>query len=897
MNGPSSGRLAAWVALALAAGVLGSCSEDAKAGAGADADAKASADSTASADVATAPDTAAADAAPEDVQFAPLTKGIWTQIKVPADPNVSLHGVWTDGPTRIVAAGTNGTILQNDGLGWQVVSQGKFPTLNGVAGGAGAGHTFAVGGGGTIVGATGSDGTPGTHWGPPGGCTKPADCDDKDPCTADACEAGVCSHEPSGGSLCCGGIHFADGFDKGLGSWTVADLQPPPEGGIVWKAAKMTGKDGGKRATSPPNAAYFGLTDVPCDGGDGFCGTFDNGHVVASTMLSPEFKLPKAGKITINFQLFADVESGYFDQLRVSVQTQLGGKEIVWDKQAALNSGTTGGKFAPIAIDVTKFQGQAIRLEILFNSLSKNSNSGEGVFIDDFSVSSECAPPVSGAKSLTKGTLFGVWAAANDDAWAVGEAGFTAHWDGTGWTAVSGGGKLRDLWGMAGTPKAGLAVGEQGLSGTMAGGGFKIGNVGADKTFKAVAVLPDAAGGIGEALAVGSQGAVAHFAGGAWKPETPPQIIGQELTGAAAYPDGTFFVTSLSGQIWQRSADGAFKAAVSVGKPLMAIAATGSDTGWAVGKFGALVERQGGTWKATPTQLNGSANAIYAADHDNVIAVGDGGMAFVRTGGSEWQTQFTATSVNLQGVWGPSPNSVYAVGLLASIVHYDGQEWKSMTGPAGVDWHCVWGTSDSDVWAGGSNGAVAHFDGKDWKMLVEPVTANLRAVWGLSGSDLWAVGENGSIYHGNGVGWQHTEIEKFQPDPEQKPYEVKSHLLAVWGAASNDVWASGEPDDKNHGVIVHWNGEKWQYATILYDLPRTIRAIWGFSATNILLAGTQGTVMQLDGKAGSVGLLEVPTIATLFSMAPFGKDVLVVGDIGTVLRYTPPPAPPKKPDK
>ena len=277
-------HLGLWICGALALLAL-ACSETPAGAADAAAETGAVDASTGTQDVVAAGDVAPPDAATPDVEYPPLTKGIWTQITVPAAPNTSLHGVWTDGTTRVALAGTNGSVIVNDGLGWKVATQGKFPTLNGVAGGKGAGHTFAVGVGGTIIGGKGQDGAPGLNWGPPGGCTKPADCDDKDPCTADSCDGGVCGHEPSGGLKCCGGVHFADSFDKGLGNWTVSDSKPPPQGGIVWKAAQMTGKDGGARATSPPNAAYFGLTNVPCDAGSGFCGTFDNGNVVGSTLL------------------------------------------------------------------------------------------------------------------------------------------------------------------------------------------------------------------------------------------------------------------------------------------------------------------------------------------------------------------------------------------------------------------------------------------------------------------------------------------------------------------------------------------------------------------------------------------------------------------------------------
>ncbi|MSQ84351.1 MAG: hypothetical protein EXR77_15940 [Myxococcales bacterium] len=888
-----SGRLL-MVAMVGIAG-LGACGQDGKAAADTASEVAAVDASAGTADVAGAVDTAVVDAQPEDIQFPPLTKGIWTQVQVPADPNTSLHSVWTDGTTRVVIAGTNGTVLQNAGLGWQVATHGKFATLNGVAGGPGGERTFAVGVGGTIIGAKGQDGAPGDHWGPPGGCLKPADCNDNDPCTADSCDAGVCTNEPAGLSKCCGGTHFADSFDKGLGNWTVSDLQPAPQGGIVWKAAEMTGKDGSKRATSPPNAAYFGLTTVPCDGGSGFCGTFDNGNTVASTLLSGWIVLPKAGSIAINFQLLADVEQGYYDQLQVWVSTLAGAKELLWDKQKVLPTGSTNGKFAPQKIDISKYQTQSVRLEITFNSITKTNNGGEGVFIDDLSVSSVCAPPATGIKALTTGTLFSVWAAANDDVWAVGEAGFTAHWDGQTWTAVSGG-KARDLWGMGGVGKNGFAVGDQGLAAQISSSGFKVGSAGLDKTLKAVAVVADAEGAVVKALAVGSQGAVAAWQAGTWKAETVAQLAFAELTGVAGFANGSFVVTTNTGQLWRRSADAKWTMDTIIGKPLTAIAATGVDSAWAVGKLGGLVERKDGAWVVQPLPGSGNANAIWAANHDAAMAVGDGGMAWRRSGGA-WTQQFTSTSVNLQSVWGASPNSIFAVGLLATIIYFDGKQWENMTGPPGVDWKCVWGTSDKDVWIGGSGGAVAHFDGKIWTMMVEPVTATLRSVWGLSGTDVWAVGEAGAIYHGNGVGWQVTPIEPFQPDPEQKPYLVKSHLLAVWGAAPDDVWASGEPDDKGHGVIVHWDGKIWKYVPILYDLPRTIRAIWGWSASAMLMAGTQGTVMAFDGKKGEVGLMEVPTIATLFSIAPYGKDVLVVGDIGTVLRYSPPPAPPAPPKK
>jgi hypothetical protein len=878
--------------------VATSCADDSAGGPAAKSDAAGTADASADgglvdavadsavepADAVSASD-AAADATPT------LSAGIWTQLSLPGPANTSLHGVWTDGPTRAVVVGSGGSILQYDGLGWKVASQGKFPSLNGVSGG--GPRTFAVGIGGTLVQAEGSSGKTGSVWGPPGGCTKPSDCDDFDPCTADACESGVCAHQPSGAPGCCGGTAFADSFDKGLSQWTVAELQGGGQGGIVWSAAEMTGKDGGKRATSPPKAAYFGRTDVPCDDGKGFCPTFDNGKAVGSTMTSPLFTVPKAQKVTLSFQLLLDVGPGFFDQLQVWVVQEGGAKQKVWDKYTVLQGGSTSGKFAAQTVDLSAYVGTKIRLEVMFNSLDKNNNSGEGAFIDDLVVNSVCAPPAVSAKALTSGTLFGTWAAAADDAWAVGEGGFSAHWDGAAWTQVSGaanGGKAKDLLGIGGQGKVGLMVGDQGYAAQVASGGaVKALSTGATQQLRAVAVRASADGkGIDEAIAVGQMGTVLVWKDGAWSKDPASALVGQDLRGVAALGDGSWAAVSTQGVVWQRDAAGKWSQALQAGVPLRAVAAIGQDGAVAVGQLGTLVERNGGTWTKGKFDGSGTANAVWADAEGNAWAVGDNGMSWERKPDGIWTPQTTATSVHLQGVWANNPMDVFAVGLLSTIVHFDGAEWTAMSAPPGVDWMGVWGTATDDVYAIGTSGAVARWDGEAWTLLVQPVKETLRAVWGLSGSDVWAVGEKGAIYHSTGLGWQATPITPWQPDPEQKPYKVKSTLLAVWGAKSNDVWASGEPDQDGHGILVHWDGKAWTFVPLLWESPKTIRAMWGWSASRILMAGTQGTVLQLDGTQPAIEQLQSGTIATLFGIAPYGKDALLVGDIGVVLRYTPP---------
>ena len=282
--------------------------------------------------------------------------GLWTPITLPGSANVGLHGVWSDGSTRVVAAGTNGTIVTWDGLGWKVTTSGKFSTLNAVAGSPGAGIAFAVGMGGTVVQSTGKDGAIGSVWAPPGGCLAPTDCDDADPCTSDICDSGVCQHSASGATGCCGGLAFADSFDSGFGKWTVTDNYAgnPSYGGIVWKSAGVYGIDGILRASSPPAAAYFGRTDAPCaDDATKSCATYDNGKTVGSTMTSQEFAIPQGKSANLTFQLFLDVEPGFYDSLQFNVITTSGSKTLIADKQSVWPSGSTNGKFSPQTLDLT----------------------------------------------------------------------------------------------------------------------------------------------------------------------------------------------------------------------------------------------------------------------------------------------------------------------------------------------------------------------------------------------------------------------------------------------------------------------------------------------------------------------------------------------------------------
>jgi len=100
----------------------------------------------------------------------------------------------------------------------------------------------------------------------------------------------------------------------------------------------------------------------------------------------------------------------------------------------------------------------------------------------------------------------------------------------------------------------------------------------------------------------------------------------------------------------------------------------------------------------------------------------------------------------------------------------------------------------------------------------------LLAVWGAASADVWAVGERGAILHWDGQRWL----------PVASP--TQEFLRCVWGSGPSDVWAAGD-----HAVI-HWDGKRW---TMVKDA--TITSIHGSGPDNVWFAWAS-TYLQWNGQ-------------------------------------------------
>lgn len=837
--------------------------------------------------------TAEEDAAGQLADIAKGVKqnGLFSQItEVGGNPNTVFYGCANGGTGKTYIAGTNGTVIGHDGLSWKTLSESSFATLNGIATAKNGKVAHAVGLKGTVIQAKAKGAGLATSWGPPGGCKTGGECNDGDACTTDYCETGVCQHVPSKAKGCCGSIPLQDGFDN-LGNWTISDLfaSNTNAGGIVWNVASLTSVTGEPRYTSPKSSLYFGIANKPCKADPSkICPTYDNGKVVGSRATSEWLEMPTSDKISLTFQLLLDVRDNYPDELRIWVEEGSGAKKSVWDKPN-FNSykGSTGDKFVLQTVDLSVWSGKKIRLLIDFNAkyYGANQMGGEGVYIDDLLLSTTCKSGELAGAGLTDATFFDIHAPTDDAAWAVGTSGTIARWNGKEWLLETGG-PVRDIHAFDGVPGVlQLLVGQKGLVAQFGPTGMKpYDHKLTTADLYDVAITPNAKPVDIHAIAVGNQGTVLELDKGAWKKAVFP--IPFNLRAVAADGTGGYIAAGSSNVFRRNKTTGTWTTAGSLGAAVHAAAFLGGGKYLIAGDNGknAEVTSTAITPKSDVSQF--ALRSISALGLKDVWMVGDS-ATIANFDGVKWNDHKKPFTQHLRGVWAANDTEVFAVGLGGVIAKYDGLIWKQMpTAPQGMDFHAVWGTDPNDVYVAGKGGSLVRFNGLKWTVIGGPVTGTLRGVWASSEKDVWAVGEGASIYHSAGDGsWTPVQIDPYEI-PMQDPKVIKEDLSAIWGTAKDDIWAIGLPDKHGEATLLHYDGKSWKFVPALGTEGRMFRSIWGWHKGSILFVGGQGMVYHYDGS--EFRELKSGFNTTWHDVCGIGKDALLVGGQGTVVRYIPP---------
>lgn len=173
------------------------------------------------------------------------------------------------------------------------------------------------------------------------------------------------------------------------------------------------------------------------------------------------------------------------------------------------------------------------------------------------------------------------------------------------------------------------------------------------------------------------------------------------------------------------------------------------------------------SWQTVHKGLPAALLSIWGTSAQHVWAVGadagDGkGPLVLRFNGSTWEQLSTGTTGDLWWVHGFENGPVYLGGTGGRILRYADGAFTQMSTPStsGVVFG-IWGASPDDLWAvggaaGGARGAFAwRLVGDAWTVadgfpteLTE--TAALWKVAGRSANDVWMVGTNGVLVHWDG---------------------------------------------------------------------------------------------------------------------------------------------------
>ena len=223
----------------------------------------------------------------------------------------------------------------------------------------------------------------------------------------------------------------------------------------------------------------------------------------------------------------------------------------------------------------------------------------------------------------------------------------------------------------------------------------------------------------------------------------------------------------------------------------------------------------GDHWSASPSNLPPSFSSVQVFPQDRAWAVGGdidtSGSLIARWDDGQWYSEEAPESGMLTGVWGASPDELWAVGagavgpaglnLASFLLRVDGV-WTTAKRLEHTLLMGVWGLTKGNAWAWGSydgNAVIHHWDGHDWVQQLMGIDGLVLDVHGLEATDLWAVvyrcKQNnecfGSIMRGDGEGW-YLQINL--------PEDVFRKIIV---RAKDDVWVLGEK------AAYHWDTNGW----------------------------------------------------------------------------------------
>lgn len=215
-------------------------------------------------------------------------------------------------------------------------------------------------------------------------------------------------------------------------------------------------------------------------------------------------------------------------------------------------------------------------------------------------------------------------------------------------------------------------------------------------------------------------------------------------------------------------------------------------------------------WQAVHEELDGALFSVWGTAEDDVWTVGadaGGGPLVMHWDGSAWDTLDTGSEGDLWWVFGFDGGPVYMGGAGGRILRYQGGDFEEMETPAATPAvFGIWGCSPDDVWAvggnigGGAGGFAWHLEGGAWVPHDLP-EAEVRPVWkvvGRSCDDVRFVGEGGLSFSWDGDGFtpESTGVGEslFTDAVDGDCYHAVGGISGIIVEDCGDGWADVSPE-------------------------------------------------------------------------------------------------------
>ena len=235
-------------------------------------------------------------------------------------------------------------------------------------------------------------------------------------------------------------------------------------------------------------------------------------------------------------------------------------------------------------------------------------------------------------------------------------------------------------------------------------------------------------------------------------------------------------------------------------------------------------------WAAEPIALAQSF-AISGTSPTDVWAVGNLATALHYDGGA-WTAVPTGlpTTTTLTGVWTIAPDDAWTVGG-TSVAHWDGTQWTAVAGVPPASYVDVWAASATAVYVATAGAGVLAWDGATWQPLGTYTGGAIVEIRGTTASDAWAA-DASTLWHWNGATWTAA---------------LSARISSISAVAADDVWVVGSIGASFDSLIAHWDGQSWtQWTSTLTSLYFGVTAD---APNDVWVTGTGGTLFHFDGTA------------------------------------------------